>query len=160
MTKTNLVLFIFIFIAYIGGYLTAYKKPVVHSSSIASANINTSTVTDIGYSSKKGKEDIDVVIDKQSLIVSVNGVEQTIVKSDTEDYVLEKNSLKLKQQSRSIVEIKTDVIDKTRRYNIGVGYGNHGLSTMLRVALPYVSFLDAFAYADSETVSCGISVSF
>lgn len=120
----------------------------------------TVTKTDIQYVPKPtpAAADIAVTIPKQELTVSVNGKEHTIQKSDNEKYVFDKNQLHLEQYSKSSVDIKVPVVDKTRHWSIGIGASRNGTAGMLR--FPISGHVGGWVYGDKRTVAGGVSVNF
>ncbi len=120
----------------------------------------TVTKTDIQYvpKPKPAAADIDVTIPKQELKVSVNGKEHAIQKSDNEKYVFDKNQLHLEQYSKSSVDIKVPVVDKTRHWSIGIGASRNGTAGMLR--FPISGHVGGWVYGDKRTVAGGVSMNF
>lgn len=72
------------------------------------------------------KTDIDVNVENQELAVKVNGKDFVIQKSDDEKYLFDKNKLQLTQTSRTDINITVPVIDKTKRWEIGIGASKDG----------------------------------
>ena len=72
------------------------------------------------------KTDVDVQIGKQELNVKVNGKEFEIKKADDEKYIFDKNKLQLTQTSFAELNIKVPTIDKTKRWEIGIGRSKDG----------------------------------
>ena len=120
----------------------------------------TVTKTDIQYVPKvtTADPDVDIKIPKQQLTVSVNGKEHTIQKSDNEKYVFDKNQLHLEQYSKSSVDIKVPVVDKTRHWSIGIGASRNGTAGMLR--FPISGHVGGWVYGDKRTVAGGVSMNF
>lgn len=77
------------------------------------------------------KTDVDVNVGKQELAVKVNGKDFAIQKSDDEKYVFDKNKLQLTQTSRADLNITVPVIDKTKRWEIGIGASKDGVVGMV-----------------------------
>lgn len=77
------------------------------------------------------KTDIDVNIGKQELAVKVNGKNFEIQKADTEKCVFDKYKLQLNQASRADLNITVPVIDKTKRWEIGIGASKEGAVGMI-----------------------------
>ena len=72
------------------------------------------------------KTDVDVNVGKQELAVKVNGKDFEIKKADDEKYVFDKYKLQLNQISRADLNITVPVIDKTKRWEIGIGTSKDG----------------------------------
>lgn len=70
--------------------------------------------------------DVDVNIGKQELAVKVNGKDFAITKADDEQYIFDKNKLQLTQTSRADLQITVPTVDKTKRWEIGIGASKDG----------------------------------
>lgn len=77
------------------------------------------------------KTDIDVNVGKQELAVKVNGKDFEIQKANDEKYVFDKYKLQLNQTSRTDLNITVPVIDKTKRWEIGIGASKDGVVGMV-----------------------------
>lgn len=104
------------------------------------------------------KTDMEVNIPKTDFHVKVNGHEQTITKKDDEKYVFDKDKIQLDQKSTATVDIKVPVIDKSRRWSAGIGYGNYGLAG--KIDFPIGHAVGGWIAGDRKTVMAGISVNF
>jgi len=130
------------------------------------AEVKTETQTEIRYVEKATdsetglpeKTDLEANVGKQELTVKVNGREQVIHKANTEKYVLDKNKIILDQQSKASLEIKVPVVDNTRKWSAGIGYGNHGWAG--KVDFPIKQPVGGWVYGDKSTVAAGIQVNF
>lgn len=142
------------------GRVTAPVQTVTVENPVEKVVTETVTQTDIRYIPKgtPADPDIDIKIPKQQLTVSVNGKEHTIQKSDSEKYVFDKNQLHLEQYSKSSVDIKVPVVDKTRHWSIGIGASRNGTAGMLR--FPISGHVGGWVYGDKRTVAGGVSVNF
>lgn len=120
----------------------------------------TVTKTDIKYVPKAtlADPDVDIKIPKQEIKVAVNGKEQVIKKTDSEKYIFDENKLQLEHYSKSSVDIKVPVVDKTRHWSIGIGASRNGTAGMLR--FPISGHAGGWVYGDKRTVAGGVSVNF
>ena len=145
-------------LGFYGGRVTAPVRTV--EKPIEKVVTQTKTVTDVRYVPKPSPAapDVDVMIPKQELTVAVNGQQQTIKKSDSEKYVFDEGQLRLEQYSKSLVDIKVPVVDKTRRWSIGIGASRNGAAYMLRG--PLKGHIGLWASGDKRTVMGGVSFDF
>lgn len=153
---------------YHKGYNAGYQAGVIASTQTKGedksvtlpAKVKTETQTVVKYVPRPAGDTADVAADigKQQLTVRVNGQEQTVKKSDSEKYVFDQNQLRLDQTSKATVDIKVPVVDKTRRWSAGIGYGNHGLAG--KVDYPIGHVVGGWFAGDRKTVMAGISVNF
>lgn len=120
----------------------------------------TVTKTDIQYVPKvtTADPDVDIKIPKQEIKVAVNGKEQAIKKTDSEKYIFDENKLQLEHYSKSSVDIKVPVVDKTRHWSIGIGASRNGTAGMLR--FPISGHVGGWVYGDKRTVAGGVSMNF
>jgi hypothetical protein len=81
----------------------------------------------------------------------------TTEKTD-EKYVFDKDKIQLDQKSTATVDIKVPVIDKSRRWSAGIGYGNYGLAG--KIDFPIGHAVGGWIAGDRKTVMAGISVNF
>ncbi len=143
---------------YYRGRVTAPVRTV--EKPVEKVVTDTVTQTEIRYVPKAAPTDpdVDVKIPKQEITVAVNGKRQVIKKSDSEKYIFDENQLKLEQSSKASLDITVPVIDKTRRWSIGIGAGKDGTAYMLRG--PVSGHLGAWAAGSKEMVMAGISFDF
>lgn len=124
----------------------------------------TETKTEIAYVPKvvykdgKEKTDIDMQIGKQTLNVKVNGKEMTVDKADNENFVFEQNKLTLDQTSQANINIKVPTIDKTKRWEIGVGLSNNGVAGM--IGFPVKENIGGWVAGDKDTAMGGVMIRF
>ena len=124
----------------------------------------TETKTEIAYVPKvvykDGKEntDIDMQIGKQTLNVKVNGKKMTVDKADNENFVFEQNKLTLDQTSQANINIKVPTIDKTKRWEVGVGLSNNGVAGM--VGFPVKENIGGWIAGDKDTAMGGVMIRF
>lgn len=130
------------------------EKPVEHVVT------ETVTKTDIQYVPKAtlADPDVDIKIPKQEIKVAVNGKEQAIKKTDSEKYIFDENKLQLEHYSKSSVDIKVPVVDKTRRWSIGIGAGKDGAAYMVRA--PLKGHVGAWAAGNKKAIMGGVSFDF
>lgn len=98
--------------------------------------------------------DLDAKIGKTDFVVRLNGKETMFSKAEGEQYMFDKNKLALTQSSTVTIDAR---VDETKRWSIGVGYGNHGMA--YKVDFP-IGKLGGWAYKDDESKAAGISVRF
>ena len=127
-----------------GWYARAWLHicPVAEPEIKTEVKYKTDTKTEIVYVPKyiyqdgsTEKTDIDINVGKQELAVKVNGKDFGIKKADNEKYVFDKYKLQLNQTSRSDLNITVPVIDKTKRWEIGIGASKDGAVGMVEMAL-------------------------
>lgn len=102
------------------------------------------------------KTDIDVNIGKQELAVKVNGKDFAIQKSDDEKYVFDKNKLQLTQTSHADLNITVPAIDKTKRWEIGIGVSKSGAVGM--VGFPLKNNIGGWIAGNNGNIMAGISI--
>ena len=102
------------------------------------------------------KTDVDLNIGKQELAVKVNGKDFAIQKSDDEKYVFDKNKLQLTQTSRADLNITVPVIDKTKRWEIGIGVSKSGAVGM--VGFPLKNNIGGWIAGNNGNIMAGISI--
>lgn len=112
--------------------------PVTEPEIKTEVKYKTDTKTEIVYVPKyiyqdgsTEKTDVDVNIGKQELAVKVNGKDFEIKKADDEKYIFDKYKLQLNQTSRADLNITVPVIDKTKRWEIGIGTSKDGTVGMI-----------------------------
>lgn len=148
---------LFLFIGYFA-YPKINKNTEIVNKPITE-NIKTETKTEVVYVPKVNeKTDVEANIGKQELYVKVNGKEQVIQKADDEKYVFDKNKIQLDQTSKTTLDINIPTVDKTRRYGIGVGFGNNGIA--YNVKFPIKRNMGGWAFHDNDTTAAGIMIEF
>ena len=157
---------------YRSGYQSGYNSGIgqakiktEYKNIVLPGEVKTETQTVIKYVPKTinqngqaEKNDVEATLGKQQITVNVNGHEQVIQKDDSEKYSFEKNKLQLDQTSKATIEIKVPIMDKTRRWSAGIGYGNHGLAG--KVDLPIGHVVGGWVAGDRKTIMAGVSVNF
>ena len=124
------------------------------------AESETNVQTEVAYVPKTDKADIDVQIGKPELLVKVNGQETAVQKTDAEKYVFDKNKLSLQQTSKAELNIEVPVIDKTRRYTLGVGISKDGMVGLLDFPISRKEYIGGWIAGNGDDVMCGLSVRF
>lgn len=109
------------------------------------------------------KTDIEANIGKPSINVKLNDKDIEIDKAEDEQYVFEKNKLKLTQSSKVDFDIHVDPIevDNTKHWGVGVGHNNkNGISVIAEFPINKKSNVDGWIMKDSDTVAGGVLVKF
>lgn len=130
---------------------TTTKTELVYVPKDTVTNTNGSIVTE--------KTDIELKIPKQELNIKINGRDAVIHKADEEQYVFEKNKVQLEQKSISEINIAVPTVDNTKRWSVGLGYGNHGIAGTLDFPV-HKSVVGGWAYMDRDTRAAGLKVNF
>lgn len=115
-------------------------------------------VPKVVYKDGKEKTDIDMQIGKQTLNVKVNGKEMTVDKADNERFVFEQNKLTLDQTSQANINIEVPTIDKTKRWEVGVGLSNNGVAGM--IGFPVKDNMGGWVAGDKDTTMGGVMIRF
>ena len=149
---------------FLGGYQThdyLHSCPLPEAPKVI-AESEANVQTEVAYVPKEQgeKTDIDLNLGKQELYVKVNGQETTVQKLDTEKYVFEKNKLSLQQTSKAELNIEVPVIDKTRRYTLGVGISKDGMVGLLDFPISRKEYIGGWVAGNEDNVMCGLSVRF
>lgn len=149
---------------FMGGY---HSHSYLHTCPLPEAPIvvaesKSNVQTELAYEPKAeaGEADIDVQVGKPELVVKVNGQETTVQKLDAEKYVFDKNKLSLTQTSKAELNIEVPVIDKTRRWELGVGMSEDGMVGMLGFPISRKEYLGGWVAGNEDNVMCGLSVRF
>lgn len=140
---------------------TAYKDKIV------TGDAQTITKTEVVYvpkavdsSGQREKTDLQIDIPKTELNVKINGNDAVIPKTDDEQYLFEKNKLQLQQTSKAEINIKVPVIDKTRYWSLGIGYGSNGVAGVVGFPINKKTAVGGWVYADKKTGAGGIEIKF
>ena len=124
------------------------------------------TKTAIAYVPKKvvnGKQEkADMVADigKKDFTIKVNGKEQTFEKSDEEKYVFDNNKLTLDQTSRVTLDVNVPTRDNTKRWAVGVGYGENGMAYTVDFPIGKSDTVGGWVYKDSDSHAVGMKIKF
>lgn len=163
-------------VAFIVGFAICYifcprtRTVTEYKDKIIQGEVKTVTQTELVYVPKSTvvsadgttsleKTDLDINIPKTELHVRINGQSALISKDDTEAYIFEKNKVQVQQQSTASINIAVPIVDKTRRWAVGLGYGNNGLAGTLDFPL-YKTAVAGWLYTDRKTNTVGIKVNF
>ena len=139
------------------------EKP---QSNTISGVVESKTKTDIAYvpktvvNGKKEKTDLQADIGKTDFVVRVNGQEQTFTKADDERFVFDKNKLTLDQTSKVTLDVTVPAIDKTKRWAVGVGYGDDGMAYTVDFPIGKSDKLGGWAYKDDDSHAVGVKIKF
>ena len=137
------------------------EKP--QSSTISSV---AETKTEIAYVPKKvvngktEKTDLQADIGKTDFTIKVNGQEQTFEKSDEEKYVFDKNKLTLDQTSKVTLDVTVPTVDNTKRWAVGVGYGNDGMAYTVDFPIGKSDTVGGWLYKDNDSHAVGVKIKF
>jgi hypothetical protein len=163
-------LIILLIVYFLGYYEGSKNTKTVYKDSdpIIKTEVQTETQTVVKYvpkiidktTGKTEQTDVEANVGKTDLHVKVNGHEQVINKSDSEKYVFDQNKLQLDQTSKATLDIKIPTIDNTRRWAVGIGYGNHGMAGKLDFPIGKTNKLGGWVAGDKKTVMAGIQVNF
>lgn len=104
------------------------------------------------------KTDIDMQLGKQDINIKVNGKEVIVDKADNENFVFDKNKLTLDQTSQANINIEVPTIDKTKRWEIGVGLSNNGVAGM--IGFPVKENIGGWVAGDKDTAMGGVMIRF
>ena len=148
---------------FMAGYNT---HNYLHTCPVAETKIVTEykdrVQTEIVYVPKAAEEkaDIDIKINKPELVVKVNDKEFTVQKADNEAYLFEKNKLSMTQTSNTDLNITVPVIDKTRRYSVGVGLSKDGMVGLLNFPVSKREYIGGWVAGNSDIQMGGLTFNF
>lgn len=175
--------------AWVGFYIGTQYYPRIETKTVAvdkpiivQGAATTETKTQIAYVPKEtvieryidastGKEvtvtkpevtDLDAQIGKSDFNVRLNGKEVQFTKTDDEQFMFDKNKIALNQSSKITFDatVTPQVIDDTRRWEIGVGYGNNGWAGKLDFPIGNNNDFGGWVYGDKETKTAGVALRF
>lgn len=173
---------------WIGFYIGTQYYPRIETKTVSvekpiivQGEAKTETKTEIAYIPKEttiikyidvatGKEittqqqevvDLDAQIGKTEFVVKINDKNAVFHKNDDEKYMFERNKLALSQSSIVTIDahVQPQKIDETRRWSVGVGYGDHGMAYKIDFPLKYSAW-SGWIYKDNESRTGGIAVNF
>lgn len=140
---------------------------VEYKEKIIQGDTNTITKTELVYipkivdnSGQQEKTDLQLDIPKTELNIKINGKDAVIKKADDEQYLFEKNKIALQQSSKAEVNINVPVIDNTKYWGLGVGYGKNGLAGVLEFPINKTSGIGGWMYGDKHTAAGGVKIRF
>ena len=139
------------------------KKPQPNT---ISGVVESKTKTEIAYvpktvvKGKKEKTDLQADIGKTDFVVRVNGEEQTFAKADDERFVFDKNKLTLDQTSKVTLDVTVPTVDKTKRWAVGVGYGDDGIAYTVDFPVGKSDTFGGWVYRDNDSTAVGVKMKF
>ena len=139
------------------------EKP---QSNTISSVVESKTKTEIAYvrketkNGKQEKSDIIADIGKQDIVIKVNGEEQTFAKADDERFVFDKNKLTLDQTSKVTLDVTVPTVDKTKRWAVGVGYGDDGMAYTVDFPIGKSDTVGGWVYRDNDSTAVGVKMKF
>ena len=139
------------------------EKP---QSNTISSVVESKTKTEIAYvrkETKNGKpEEADIIADigKQDIVIKVNGEEQTFAKADDERFVFDKNKLTLDQTSKVTLDVTVPTVDETKRWAVGVGYGDDGIAYTVDFPVGKSDVVGGWVYRDTDSTAVGVKMKF
>lgn len=148
------------------GVLVAPQDVVPEVEKTQPAIVESETKTQISYvpktvvKGKKEKTDLQADIGKTDFVVRVNGKEQTFTKADDEQYMFDENKLMLDQTSKVTLDVNVPTRDDTKRWAVGVGYGNDGMAYTVDFPIGKSDRLGGWAYKDDDSHAVGVKIKF
>ena len=139
------------------------EKP---QSNTISSVVESKTKTEIAYvpktvvNGKEEKTDMQADIGKTDFVVRVNGQEQTFTKADDERFVFDKNKLTLDQTSKVTMDINVPTRDNTKRWAVGIGYGDDGIAYTVDFPIGKSDTYAGWAYKDNDSHAVGVKIKF
>ena len=139
------------------------EKP--QPNTISSA-VESKTKTEIAYvpktvvNGKKEKTDLQADIGKTDFVVRVNGQEQTFTKTDDEQYMFEENKVMLDQTSKVTLDVNVPARDDTKRWAVGVGYGEDGMAYTVDFPIGKSDAVGGWVYRDDNSTAVGVKMKF
>lgn len=109
------------------------------------------------------KTDLDANIGKTEFDVKLNGKDVTFKKDDNEKFVFDKNKVALEQTSTVTFNatVSPYVIDKTKRWSVGIGKSNHnGTAYTIDFPIGSTNTFAGWAYKDDDSETIGIKIKF
>ncbi len=118
--------------------------------------------TELTYAEKESGEraDINISVGKPELNVKVNDKEFILRKADDEQYIFDKNKLSLTQTSSANLNITVPIVDKTKRYEIGVGVSKDGAVGLVGFPINSNNHLGGWVAGNEDYVMGGVSLKF
>ncbi len=108
------------------------------------------------------KTDLDVNVGRSEFNVKLNGKDVQFAKSDDERYVFDKNKVALNQTNTITFDatVSPQVIDNTKLWGIGVGYGTNSTAYMIDFPIGRSDYLNGWIYKDDESKTVGLKIKF
>ena len=148
---------------FMGGYNThGYIHTCPEAKPVILTEYKDRVQTEIKYAEKEADEkaDIDIAVGKPALNVKVNDKEFIIRKADDEQYIFDKNKLSLTQTSSTDLNITIPTVDKTKRYEIGVGVSKDGAVGLVGFPINSSNHLGGWVAGNEDNVMGGVSLKF
>lgn len=168
---------------YVGSqYYSTTVTKTVEKPVIVQGETKTQTKTEIAYVPKEtvivkyidvqtGQEatatakentDLEAQIGKTDFNVKLNGQEIQFKKADDERFIFDKNKIALNQSNVITFDAKISpqVIDKTKRWGIGIGYGGNGAAYKIDFPIGKNDTVGGWGYKDGRTKAGGIEIKF
>lgn len=148
---------------FMAGYNT---HSYLHTCPVAETKVVTEykdrVQTEVVYVPKAAEEkaDIDIKINKPELHVKVNEKEFIVQKADNEAYLFEKNKLSMTQTSNTDLNITVPTIDKTKRWEIGVGISKDGMVGLLGFPVGKREYIGGWVAGNSDLQMGGLTFKF
>ena len=156
-------------LCFAGGRLTGDyytdRESVVQEEKQA-LGVKSDTKTEIVYvpkkimNGKKEKTDLQADIGKHDFTIKVNGQEQTFTKTDDERFMFDKNKLAISQTSRIAIDVNVPPIDNTKRWAVGVGYGDDGMAYTVDFPVGKSDRFGGWVYRDNDSTAVGVKMKF
>lgn len=152
---------------WLRGYL--HTCPLAEPEVITNIEYKDRVKTEIAYVPKetviykdgtavKENTDIDLQIGKPELNVKVNGKPFTVQKEEDERYIFDKNKLSLTQTSSADLHISVPTIDKTKRWEIGIGASKDGMAGL--VGFPIKGNVGGWVAGNKDYAMGGVTLKF
>ncbi|WP_455576962.1 hypothetical protein, partial [Anaerosinus sp.] len=108
------------------------------------------------------KTDLDATIGKTEFNVKLNGKDVQFSKSDDEQFLFDKNKVALNQTSTITFDatVTPQIVDKTKRWAIGIGYGTNGTAYLIDFPIWKNDYIGGWAYKDSDVETAGVKINF
>ena len=148
------------------GVLIAPQAVVPEVEKTQPAIVESKTKTEIAYVPKtvvKGEKentDLQADIGKTDFVVRVNGQEQTFTKAEDERYVFDENKLTLDQTSKVTLDVAVPTRDETKRWAVGVGYGDDGMAYTVDFPVGKSDTVGGWVYRDNDSTAVGVKIKF
>lgn len=158
--------------------VTVEKEKPIYIEGKATTNTKTQiayvpkeTVIERYIDAKTGKEvakeslektDLDATVGKTEFNVKLNGKDVQFIKSDDEKYVFDKNKVALNQTNTITFDatVSPQIVDNTKRWGIGVGYGKNGTAYTVDFPVGNSNYIGGWAYKDDKSDSAGVKFRF
>lgn len=149
-----------------GFYLSQGETVTMEENAPLEVKGDVQTETKIVYVPKetvggeKEKTDLQADIGKTDFVIKVNGQEQTFTKTDEEKYVFDANKLSMTQTSKVELDVNVPTWDNTKRWAVGVGYGNDGMAYTVDFPICKSDRVGGWAYRDNDSTAVGVKIKF